>query len=135
MLNCSYKTIYINNNIKYYCGDKILGTYSDVQSHTRRQWGNLNQLFGGEYGKTDKIVYYEHFALINYNGHCYLGCDDGCEITDNHSKENPGYFHLVFEIGNQFGTPRLIRAKSRNTSPTLKILIHLMSRTMMTRTI
>ena len=69
------------------------------------QWGNLNQFFGGEYGKTDKIVYYEHFALINYDGHCYLGCDDGCEITDNHSKENPEYFHLVFEIGNQFGTP------------------------------
>ncbi len=69
------------------------------------QWGNLNQHFGGEYGKTDKIVYYEHFALINYDGHCYLGCDDGCEITDNHSKVNPEYFHLVFEIGNQFGTP------------------------------
>ena len=51
-------------------------------------------------------MYFGHFAIINENGHSYLACDNGCEVTRNSGwKLGPEYFHLVFEIGNQFGTP------------------------------
>lgn len=54
----------------------------------------------------DGTQYFGHFAIINENGHSYLACDNNCEVRRNAgNKMGPEYYHLVFEIGNQFGTP------------------------------